>query len=100
MFSEPLLWQRMGAMSDPLPPGAMGRLPRLRFDRHERAGAFFGDLRADLPLPIPLAVAAAVVGLPHGYAVGLVAGTAIAWAVRRGWVKTPSVGTEAVRVHE
>lgn len=39
-----------------------------------------------------LAVAAAVVGLPYGYVVGLVGGTAIAYAVRRGWIKTPSVG--------
>lgn len=87
-------------MSDHLLPGATGRLPRLRFDRHQLAGSFFGDLRADLPLPIPLAVAAAVVGPPHGYAVGLLVGLAVAWAVRHGWVKTPSVGIEAVRVHE
>jgi len=46
---------------------------------------------------IALAVAAAVVGLPYGYLVGLVAGTAIAWGVRRGWVKTPGVGTAAAR---
>lgn len=49
---------------------------------------------------VALAVAAAVVGLPYGYVVGLIAGTTIAWGVRRGWVKTPSVGTEAVRVQE
>lgn len=48
---------------------------------------------------IALAVAAAAVGLPDGYVVGLVAGTALAWGVRRGWVKTPSVGTEAARLH-
>ncbi len=36
---------------------------------------------------IALAVAAAVVGLPYGYVVGLVAGTVIAWGVRRGWAK-------------
>ncbi|HEX7479596.1 MAG TPA: putative sulfate/molybdate transporter [Polyangiales bacterium] len=40
---------------------------------------------------IALAVAAAVIGLPYGYLVGLVAGTLIAWGVRRGWVKTPAV---------
>jgi hypothetical protein len=39
---------------------------------------------------IALAVAAAVVGLPYGYVVGLVAGTAIAWGVRKGWVTTPA----------
>jgi MFS superfamily sulfate permease-like transporter len=50
---------------------------------------------------VALAVAAAVVGLPYGYVVGLVAGTLIAWGVRRGWVKTPAVDvTEAVRVAE
>lgn len=50
---------------------------------------------------VALAVAAAVVGLPYGYVVGLVAGTLIAWGVRRGWVKTPAGGvTEAVRVTE
>jgi len=49
---------------------------------------------------IALAVAAAVVGLPYGYLVGLVGGTTIAWGVRRGWVKTPSVGTEAVHATE
>jgi hypothetical protein len=38
---------------------------------------------------VAFAVAAAVVGLPYGYVVGLVAGTAVAWSVRRGWVKTP-----------
>ncbi len=41
---------------------------------------------------IALFVAAAVVGLPYGYLVGLVAGTLIAWSVSKGWVKTPSVG--------
>lgn len=40
---------------------------------------------------VALAVAAAVVGLPYGYVIGMVAGTAIAWAIRRGWVKTPAV---------
>lgn len=45
---------------------------------------------------VALVVAAAVVGLPYGYAVGLVAGTLIAWSVRRGWVTTPaSVDTPA-----
>ncbi len=41
---------------------------------------------------IALAVAAAVVALPYGYVVGLVAGTLIAVGTRRGWVGTPSVG--------
>lgn len=40
---------------------------------------------------VALAVAAAVIGLPYGYLVGLVAGTLIVWGVRRGWVKTPSI---------
>jgi hypothetical protein len=40
---------------------------------------------------VALAVAAAVVGLPYGYVVGLIAGTLIAWGVRRGWVKTPAI---------
>jgi len=39
-----------------------------------------------------LAVAAAVVGLPYGYVVGLVAGTLIALGIRRGWVPSPSAG--------
>jgi MFS superfamily sulfate permease-like transporter len=42
---------------------------------------------------VALAVAAAVVGLPYGYVVGLVAGTIITWGVRKGWVKTPSTGS-------
>lgn len=42
---------------------------------------------------IALAVAAAVVGLPYGYVVGLVAGTLITVGVRRGWVKTPATET-------
>lgn len=51
------------------------------------------DIAADRSaLWVALAVAAAVVGLPYGYVVGLVAGTAIAWGIRRGWVKTPAVG--------
>ncbi len=37
---------------------------------------------------VTLAVAAAVVGLPYGYVIGLVAGTLIAWALRKGWAKT------------
>lgn len=40
---------------------------------------------------VSFVVAAAVVGLPYGYVVGLVAGTLIAWGVRRGWVKTPAI---------
>ena len=43
---------------------------------------------------VALAVAAAVVGLPYGYLVGLVAGTSIAWGVRRGWIKIPTVGAQ------
>jgi MFS superfamily sulfate permease-like transporter len=39
---------------------------------------------------VALAVAVAVVGLPYGYVIGLVAGTVIAWGVRRRWVKTPA----------
>lgn len=35
-----------------------------------------------------LFVAAAVVGLPYGYVVGLVAGTLLAWCLRRGWLRT------------
>src|SRR5512133_2139859 len=38
---------------------------------------------------VALVVAAAVVGLPYGYVVGLVAGTLISIGVRRGWMKTP-----------
>jgi MFS superfamily sulfate permease-like transporter len=34
-------------------------------------------------------VAAAVVGLPYGYVVGLVAGTVLSHALRRGWVAGP-----------
>lgn len=50
------------------------------------------DVAADRSaLWIALAVAAAVVGLPYGYLVGLVAGTLIALGVRRGWVKTPAI---------
>ena len=50
---------------------------------------------------IALAVAAAVIGLPYGYVVGLVAGTLIAWGVRRGWAKTPAISAaERPRVFE
>lgn len=35
------------------------------------------------PLWVALAVAAAVIGLPYGYLVGLVAGTLIVWGVPR-----------------
>ncbi len=46
------------------------------------------DVAADRnTLWVALAVAAAVVGLPYGYVVGLVAGTVISWGVRRGWAK-------------
>jgi hypothetical protein len=34
-------------------------------------------------------VAAAVVGLPYGYVVGLVGGTALSHALRRGWAAQP-----------
>ena len=40
---------------------------------------------------IVFGVATAVVGLPYGYVVGLIAGTLIAWGVNRGWVTTPSI---------
>lgn len=35
-------------------------------------------------------VAAAVVGLPYGYVVGLVAGTLLAVGMRRGWIRSPA----------
>lgn len=38
---------------------------------------------------IALLVSAAVVGLPFGYVIGLVAGTLISLGVRRGWLSTP-----------
>lgn len=38
---------------------------------------------------VSLLVASAVVGLPYGYLVGLLGGSAIAWAIRKGWVKAP-----------
>lgn len=50
------------------------------------------DVAADRgALWIALVVAAAVVGLPYGYVVGLIGGTLIAWAVRRGWVTPPAL---------
>lgn len=49
---------------------------------------------------VSLAVAAATIGLPYGYVVGLVAGTVIAWGIRRGWLKTPDVSIEAVHPSE
>ena len=49
---------------------------------------------------IALLVAAAVVGLPYGYLVGLVGGTAIAFAVRRGWAKAPTIGADRANVDE
>jgi MFS superfamily sulfate permease-like transporter len=53
------------------------------------------DVSADrTALWIALAVSGAVVGLPYGYVVGLVAGTALAWAADRGWVRAPSVAGE------
>ena len=45
---------------------------------------------------VALAVAAAVVGLPYGYLVGLVAGSVIAWGTRRGWVEPPGTGATKV----
>lgn len=42
---------------------------------------------------IALAVAAAVVGLPYGYLVGLVAGTLLSVGQRRGWLVLPSAGS-------
>jgi MFS superfamily sulfate permease-like transporter len=38
---------------------------------------------------VTLMVAAAVAGLPNGYGVGLVLGTLLSWALRRGWVRLP-----------
>lgn len=49
---------------------------------------------------VTLVVAAAVVGLPYGYLVGLVAGTLIAWGARRGWLTTPTVGSGQARANE
>ncbi len=49
---------------------------------------------------VALVVAAAVVGLPYGYVVGLIVGTAIAWGARRGWIKTPVVGADPARSSE
>ncbi|MBI5169671.1 MAG: transporter [Candidatus Eisenbacteria bacterium] len=45
-----------------------------------------GDRRQ---LWIALLVAAAVIGLPNGYVVGLVGGTIVAHAIRRGWLGVP-----------
>jgi hypothetical protein len=53
---------------------------RVRFDRNEFSGAF-GDLGADFPLLVGMILAA---GLPYGYVIALVAGTALAWPARRG----------------
>jgi MYXO-CTERM domain-containing protein len=60
------------------------------------------DIAADRSaLWIAFAVAAAVVGLPYGYVVGLVAGTLLSLALRRGWVKTPAAEpAEASRAGE
>ena|SRR6266404_708073 len=59
---------------------AIGLMTLVRDVAHERS-AFW----------IALAVGAAVVGLPYGYVVGLVAGTLVAWGVRRGWVTPPAI---------
>ena len=54
------------------------------------------DVAADLrQLWIALLVGAAVVGLPNGYVVGLVAGTLLAHALRRGWIRLPTSATDA-----
>ena len=42
---------------------------------------------------VALLVAAAVVGLPYGYVVGLLAGTLMAVAIRRGWIYAPGATT-------
>ena len=48
--------------------------------------ALLRDIASDrAALWTALLVAAAVVGLPYGYVVGLVAGTLLAWLIRRGW---------------
>jgi hypothetical protein len=53
------------------------------------------DIAADRSqLWIALLVGAAVIGLPNGYVVGLVAGTLVAHATRRGWVRLPSAPTD------
>ncbi|MCS6916035.1 MAG: putative sulfate/molybdate transporter [Myxococcota bacterium] len=50
------------------------------------------DMAADQgALWVALVVAAAVVGLPWGYVVGLVVGTLLSLALRRGWMKVPAV---------
>jgi hypothetical protein len=50
-----------------------------------------GDIAADRSqLWIALLVGAAVIGLPNGYIVGLVAGTLVAHAARRGWLRLPN----------
>jgi MFS superfamily sulfate permease-like transporter len=49
--------------------------------------ALVADVAADrIQLWIALLVGAAVIGLPNGYVVGLLAGTMLAYAIRRGWV--------------
>jgi MFS superfamily sulfate permease-like transporter len=39
---------------------------------------------------IAFAVAVAAIALPYGYAVGMVGGTLVAWAVGRNWMRAPS----------
>ncbi len=52
--------------------------------------SFVRDVATDRrDLWIALAVAACVIGLPYGYLVGLVAGSALAWATGRGLVSAP-----------
>ena len=55
-----------------------------------------GDVATDRrQLWIALLVGAAVIGLPNGYVVGLVGGTLIAHAVKRGWLGLPVSGTDS-----
>ncbi len=56
--------------------------------------ALIRDITADpVRLWIALVVAATVIGLPYGYVVGLFAGTILARASNRGWIKTPLAGS-------
>lgn len=52
--------------------------------------------REPAKLWVAFAVSAAVVGLPYGYVVGLVGGTLIVAATRRGWVHMPTVGVARI----
>ncbi|WP_204248409.1 hypothetical protein [Hymenobacter sp. PAMC 26628] len=86
----------------PQPPLRCPRCPPICFDRNEFAGAF-SELGTDLPLLIghvaarhrlgisrvdllvALLVGLLCAGLPYGYPVGLVAGTAVYYAMQRRW---------------